>query len=70
MTFNAKLATESISENNHWMNQSLYGHWFISANMFTDFTSKMAETTDFSVNAHTTNWLSESLTDPILESGI
>ena len=68
MTFNAKIATKLISENNHWMNQSFYGHWFISANIFTDFTSKMAETTDFSVNAYTTDWFSENLIDLILES--
>ena len=36
--------------------------------MVTDFTSKMAETTDFSVNAYTTDCLSENLTDSILES--
>ena len=67
MTFNLKLATELISENNDWINQSFYGHWFISANIFTDFTSKMAETTDFSVNAYTTDWFGENLIDSILE---
>ena len=41
---------------------------WISHFMVTDFTSKMAETTDFSVNAYTTDCLSENLTDSILES--
>ena len=38
--FITTLQLKWISENNHWMNQSFHGHWFISMNIFTDFTSE------------------------------
>ena len=66
--FITTLQLKWISEKNTWMNQSFHGHWFISMNIFTDFTSERTKTTDFSVNTCTTDLFSENLTDPVLES--
>ena len=49
------------------MNQSFHGQRFISLNIFNDFTSERAKTTDFSVNTYTTDLFSENLTDSVLE---
>ena len=48
--------------------QILYGHRFIFANIFTDFTGEIAKITDFSVNNYTTDWFTENLTDSVVES--
>ena len=39
--------TDRISEINHWMNQSFHSHWFISVNIFNDFTSERAKSLIF-----------------------
>ena len=66
VVFYNNFATELISENNHWTNQSFYEHCFISVNIFTNFTSERAKTSDFSVKTYTTDGFSENLTDSVL----
>ena len=48
-----------------------HGHWFISVNIFTDFTSERAKPHwFFSEYTYTTDWFSKNFTDSVLERRI